>query len=124
MAYFNFTRLIDKYTSEFTLITQSEGYYDDSGKWVKGETTKTVLRGAIIGFRESKVFRAEGTLTANDKHLFLTQPIDRALLGATVIYQDKKYNVEAVTENAQFTGVYSYVLKYVSAFDKAVKTDD
>lgn len=124
MAYFNFARLISKYNCEFTAVIQSEGYYDDCGEWVKGEETEIRLNGAIIGFKESKVFRSEGTLTAKDKHLFMLQPLDTALHGATVIFKGEKFNVEAETENADFTGVYAYVLKYVSAFDKAVKSND
>lgn len=123
MAYFNFARLIEKYNCEFTAVIQSEGYYDDSGEWVKGEETEIPMTGAIIGFKESKIFRSDGTLTAKDKHLFMLQPFDKALKGATVIYKGEKYNVEAETENADFTGVYAYVLKYVSAFDKAGESE-
>lgn len=121
MAYFNFARLIEKYNCEFTAVIQSEGYFDDSGEWVKGEAAEIPMTGAIIGFKESKVFRSEGTLTAKDKHLFMLKPFDKALKGTAVIYKGERYNVEAETENADFTGVYAYVLKYVSAFDKAVK---
>ena len=70
MAYFNFARLIEKYNCNFTAVISSEGHYDDSGEWVKGETTEKQMTGAIIGFKESKVFRSEGTLTAKDKRLF------------------------------------------------------
>lgn len=38
MQYFNFEGLIEKYSCEFTAIVSSEGKYDDSGEWVKGET--------------------------------------------------------------------------------------
>ena len=121
MAYFNFSRLIEKYNCNFTAVIPSEGYYDDSGEYVKGGETEIPFNRAIIGFKESKIFRSEGTLTAKDKHLFMLQPFEKSLKGATVIYKGNKYNVEAETENADFTGVYAYVLKYVSAFDKAVK---
>lgn len=118
MAYFNFARLIEKYNCNFTAVIPSEGHYDDSGDWVKGGATEKQMTGAIIGFKESKIFRSEGTLTAKDKHLFMLQPFENALKGATVIYKGNKYNVEAETENADFTGVYAYVLKFVSAFDE------
>ena len=41
MQYFNFSRLINKYMTDFTAITFSEGYYNDSGDFVKGEKTET-----------------------------------------------------------------------------------
>ena len=33
MAYFNFSRLIEKYSRDFIAVIQSEGHYDDSGEW-------------------------------------------------------------------------------------------
>lgn len=124
MPYFNFERLIEKYSCEFTAIVNFEGKYDDKGDWVNGETREIPMTGAIIGFKESKVFRSEGTLTAKDKHLFMLKPFDNSWKSVAIIYKGEKYNVEAETDNADFTGFYSYVLKYVSAFDKRVKASD
>lgn len=116
MQYFNFTRLVEKYMNEFTLLVPTVGEYNDSGDWVDGEATKKVMRGAIISFKESKVFRSEGTLTANDKRLFTLEPLEKALIGSEIIYGNNKYKIDSETENAEFTGVYSYLLKFVSAF--------
>lgn len=116
MQYFNFSRLIKKYESQFKAITLSDGYYNDAGDWVKGDKAETVIYGAIISHRESKVFRSEGTLTAKDKRLFTLKPIEKALQGSKVIYDGDMYSIEDNTENAKFTGVYAYTLKYVSAF--------
>lgn len=124
MPYFNFERLIEKYSCEFTAIVNFEGKYDDKGDWVNGESREIPMTGAIIGFKESKVFRSEGTLTAKDKHLFMLKPFDNSWKNVAVIYKGEKYNVEAETDNADFTGFYSYVLKYVSAFDKRVNASD
>ena len=77
---------------------------------------KIDLEGAIISFKESKVYRSEGTYTANDKRLFMLKPIDDKLNGAKVAYEGKVYSVEDNTENAKFTGVYAYTLKFCSAF--------
>lgn len=123
MQYFNFQRLIKKYETNFTLITQSDGKYE-YGEWVEGEKKQDNLKGAIISHKESKIFRAEGTLKAKDKRLFMTQPIEKALEGAKVIYNGSVYNVEDCSDNAIFTGVYAYTLKYVSAFDKGGGTND
>ena len=53
---YNFSRLIKKYRSEFKTITLANGYYNDSGDWVKGDETETVLTGAIINFTEDKIY--------------------------------------------------------------------
>lgn len=119
MPYFNFTRLINKYKSEFTAITLADGYYNDAGDWVKGEETETVLQGAVIAFKESKVHRSEGQLTTQDRRLFTLEPIDKALKGSKVIYAGNVYSIEDETENAKFTGVYAYTLKWISAFKEA-----
>lgn len=125
MQYYNFRRLIDKYSREFTLICEKKGCYDDLGDYVKGEITKTVLTGAIIGFSESKTLRSDGAISTQDKTLHLLEPIDNALMGAKVIFDNDEYRIETQKGkgNADFTGVYSYTLKYVSAFNGGGKGD-
>jgi hypothetical protein len=117
MPYFNFERLINKYLCDFTAIVTTNGHYDDCGEWVEDKKTEKALQGAIISFKESKVYRSEGTITANDKRLFTLEPLDNELMGSQIIYNDKLYNIgDCSTENAKFTGFYAYTLKYVSAF--------
>lgn len=116
MQYFNFSRLINKYKSDFTAITLSDGYFNDAGDWVKGEQTETVLQGAVMAFKESKVHRSEGTLTTQDRRLYTLKPLEKALQGSKVIYEGNVYAIEDSTDNAKFTGVYAYTLKWISAF--------
>lgn len=118
MAYFNFRNLINKYSRDFTLISDGEKTLNDAGDYVTGPQTKTTLRGAIIGFTESKIHRSEGNLSSMDKALHMLTPIDNALMGSTVIFNGNKYKIEAQKgkDNAEFTGEYSYTLKWVSAF--------
>lgn len=120
-ALYNFQRLINKYKSEFKSITLSKGHYDECGDFVKGEETEIVLYGAIIKHRDSKIFNSNGTLTAEDRRLFTTEPIDKALQGSKVIYEGNVYSIMDSGENAKFTGVYSYTLKYNSAFKEGDK---
>ena len=116
MRYFNFTRLVKKYSSEFTAIIPSEKELNDSGDWEKGEPKEFVLTGAIIGRGERAVFRSEGTLTEKDKRLFMLEPIDKSLLGAQVVYEGDVFRIQSSSDNSKFTGVWAYLLKYVSAF--------
>lgn len=115
--YFDFTDLIEAYSNPFTVITHTDSGYDDAGEWTDGEETAIELTGAIISFKESKVFRPEGKITAKDKRLFMVQRLPDALLGAKVRYLDQEYMIESELENAEFTGVYSYFLRWVSSFD-------
>lgn len=123
MAFYNFSRLINKYSSEFTAITLSTGYYDDSGDWVDGETKEITLHGAIIKHRDTKIFKSNGTLTEQDRALFTLEPIEKALQGSQVVYNGNVYSIVDNLENAKFTGVYKYTLKYVSAFKKKLQGD-
>lgn len=116
---FDFSPLLRDYATAFTVITQSGGGYDDAGDWRDGTETRTEMTGAIIAFRESKVFRSEGKITSQDKRLFMRQPLPDALMGAQVVHDGHRYMIESETENAVFTGVYSYLMRHVSAFEGA-----
>ena len=118
MQYFNFKRLIEKYSNDFVVEIPSEGYFDDMGEYVSGAAKKATLRGAIISHRESKIFKSAGTLTEQDRALYMLAPLDKSLEGAKIAFRGKYYSIGSLLENSEFTGVYSYSLKYVSAFDK------
>lgn len=117
--YFNFKRLIEKYGTDFVAEVPSEGYYDEAGEWEKGEPERINLRGAIISHRESKIFRSEGALTGQDRALFMLEPLKFALQTAKIYYEGKLFGVNDTLNNAQFTGVWAYTLKYISAFKEA-----
>lgn len=114
--YFNFQRLINKYKNTFEVITRTDGHYDDEGDWVDGEICKVTLEGAIISVSERQILRSEGTLTEKDKNLYMLVPIDDKLQGAKVLFRGNIYNATSYVDHAEFTGVYPYTLKYVSAF--------
>lgn len=117
IAYFDFSYLIEKYKTTFTVKIPSAGAYDDAGDWQEGKPQELTLTGAIISHRENKVFKSEGTLTEQDRALYMLEPITFALQGAEVIHDGKKYSIASALQNAAFTGVYAYTLKYVSVFD-------
>lgn len=115
MQYFDFNRLITKYSAPFTLKTPSEGSYV-SGHYVEGGETEETRTGAIIALSETKVYQSGGYLTTQDRHLYSLTPIEGALEGCKVVFDGNTYSVEedAQNGNERFTGVYSYVLKWVS----------
>lgn len=115
--YFDFPGLIHDYSNTFTVITGEESGYNKAGDWQQGTGKRQTFTGAIIAFKESKVHRSEGTITAKDRRLFMQQALPQALVGAYVEYRGQKYKIDSELENAEFTGVWSYLLKWVSAFD-------
>ena len=114
--------MIKKYSNEFTAVIPSEGHYNDAGDWVAGTPSKTVLTGAILAMKESRILRSNGVYTAQDRTLHMLEPLPEALKKAEIIYKGKKYSVASELENAEFSGVYSYVLKFVSVFNKGGET--
>lgn len=114
--YFDFSGLINDYSTEFAVLTYTEAGYDDKGDWQEGQEARLEMSGAIISFKESKVFRSDGAITAKDKRLFTLQRLPDALIGAKVKHGGQEYMIESELENAEFTGVYSYFLRWVSAF--------
>lgn len=116
MPNFNFVRLIKKYSTDFVAVVPSEGYYDEAGEWQTGEPKRINLQGAIISHKESKIFRSEGTLTGQDRALYMLEPLKFALQTAKIIYEGKVFSVGDMLANARFTGVWAYTLKYISAF--------
>ena len=117
IAYFDFSTLIKKYSTTFTVKIPVAGYYDDCGDWQEGRPAERKMTGAIISHRENKIFKSEGTLTEQDRALYMLEPLTFALDGAKVIHENKVYTISSALQNAVFTGVYSYSLKYVSVFD-------
>lgn len=117
--YFDFYDLINKYSCNFKAFIASEEAYDDAGEYSCTKEEKE-LTGAIIGIADGKIYRSAGTLTDKDKYLFMFEELP--LNDTEVIYKNNRYKVESQVENAEFTGVYQYTLKYVSAFDGEVQT--
>lgn len=115
--YFDFSGLIDDYSNKFVVVTHTNAGYDKKGDYQSGQEVRTEYTGAIIAFRESKVLRSEGVITTKDRRLFTEQPLPQALVGAFVEYRGQKYRIDSELDNAEFTGIYSYLLKWVSAFD-------
>lgn len=116
MKYFNFDALIDKYSVDFTVISTGDGHYDDMGEWVTGTEKTTQKRGAIIGISDTKMYRSEGMLTAKDRELYMRESLG-AYDNTHVVYNGNKYKVESMPhDNHEFSGVWAYTLKYVSAF--------
>lgn len=123
--FFHFTRLIQKYGSSLTVEIKKESYIDDLGDYVHGEPIIQEIFGAVLSVSERRIYQSDGAITTKDRQLFLTKPLESDLFGAKALYKGNHYSIEEDTENGDFTGVYPYLLKFVSAFDKkgVVKTD-
>lgn len=113
--YFNFYDLINKYSCTFKTIIASESSYNDVGEYSCTKEEKA-FTGAIIGISDSKIYHSAGTLTDKDKYLFMFEELP--LNDTEIIYKNNRYKFEEQVENAEFTDVYQYTLKFVSAFNE------
>ena len=119
MTEFNFTYLINKYSSDFVAEIPSEnGEWNDMGDYVPSEPTKVTLHGAIISHRQNKIFKSGGAITEKDMALYMLEPLKNSLQGAKITYEGNCYSIGSLLENSKFTGVWAYNLTFVSAFDK------
>ena len=117
MAEFDFTYLIKKYSSDFVAeIPSKKGEWNDMGDYVASEPTKVTMHGAIISHRQSKIIKSGGAITEKDMALYMLEPLPNSLQGAKITYEGKCYSIGSELTNAKFTGVYCYLLKYVSVF--------
>lgn len=115
MQYYHFERLIKKYSSEITAILPAKGEYVN-GEYVKNEEKRITFDAAILDIDRKKVYESGGTLTLQDKQLYVIGTLTEEIRGAKIIYKGKEYSVEQDTDNSVFTNFTAYVLKYVSAF--------
>lgn len=118
MQYFNFTRLIEKYSQDLTVEIPAEGKFNEKGVYEAGKVTKENIRGAVIRHKKFKSFRNEGTVATIDSTLYVLKKLPNAFTGCLLNDGNNLYHIGAELENGAFTGVYAYDLKYHSAFDK------
>lgn len=115
--YFNFKRLINKYSTTFTALTPPQSGFNTKGDHIEGEPVKTTLEGAIIRHRENKVIRSDGAFTSKDYALYMLTEPAFDLIGSIVHYEGERFRVDSKLDNSKFTGVWAYNLKYLSAFE-------
>lgn len=117
---FNFTRLIQKYSTTFTFHGIASGGSYKGGEWVPNPAPKPVqMQGAIVPLTAQKVYQLGGSYTTQDRQLYMCSPLTDALKSATVEYQGHTYNVEQDADWSAYADVYVYLLRRVSKFENA-----
>lgn len=119
---FNFYSLIVKYGVWFECVTTEKGGYVD-GEWQDGKEKTVPCFGAIVSLPERKLYQPGGTYSMQDRNLYLPEPLPAHWKNCTVRHDGSQYRIEEDISNGNetFTGVYSYVLKWVSVFDPDAK---
>ena len=122
MGYFRFERLITKYGRRFDIIIPAMGEYV-GGVWKEGKPVIEEEFGAILSLSETKLYQLGGTLSAQDRHLYMNHAIRHPLEGVKIKFHGNIYHIEENRSrgNEEFTGVYAYTLRWVSAIDQIKK---
>lgn len=102
----------------FTLKKPSKGSYV-GGQYQQGSVEEKELTGAIMAMSATKVYQSGGYYQRQDKRLYTLEPIEGSLDGCKVLYNGNEYSIEEDYQkgNEQFTGVSSYLLRWVSSID-------
>lgn len=109
----NFDNIIERYSVSFEIVPRGKGSYVD-GEYVASSEEPIACTGAIVAIPRKKVYRSGGYLTTKDLNLIMNKPLE--FTNPQIRYNGSLYNVEDDTDFSVFAGVYTYVLKWVSAF--------
>lgn len=115
---FDFTDLIEKYSVPYTLIIPGEngGFVD--GYYQEATATRREMEGAIVPYKESRIYQSGGSLTSEDRELYSSEKLefDKNLY---VEHSGKTYKVDTEADYGDYADVYVYGLKRVSVHDRS-----
>ncbi len=118
MKLYNFTRLITKYKATFQIVSENSGGYDDGGEWKAKDKEIQTKEGAIVPMSERKIYHSGGTYTTQDRQLYMFEKLPDALIkNCRIIYHGNQYKIEEETDYSEYSDVYVYILRRVSAVD-------
>lgn len=108
--------LINKYSTPFTWLRQTDGHYDtDTGKWIEGIETEVDVKGVIVPYPESTQYQSGGTYRVGERQIISITEIPNK---ARIRYRDKLYTITDVTLYPDYAQCYIYTAKEVEQFDK------
>lgn len=130
-AYYNFKRLIRKYTvSFFVQLPANDKQFkddevDDLGNPINPEyTAQKPFKGAIIPFNSREVYQSGGRITESDRQLYIDLGNSEEMREklhlppkTKVFHQSRVYFVEGEGNYLDFSHFVIYTLKEVSSFN-------
>lgn len=84
-----------RFPDTFTRRREEGGEFDDSGEWVSGPVTETVLRGSLQPLTAEDILESGGNRLVNRHKLFVPLP-DALRTSDCVVLDDGVYVVEEV----------------------------
>lgn len=114
---FDFSRLIEEHSTQFTVIIETEGHYDqdNGGIWVPGTGQEITLDGAILPLSSDELRHdANGTYTTADRKIFVYTELKK---GQRINHKGKEYTIHEDKDYSSQSGVYVYYAKRAGVDD-------
>lgn len=120
MKNFNFCHLINNKSVAYTLLSPTQGAYDDQGEYKAGEIKRWFGMGVIVPFSSNKIYQSGGSITTMDRELYSSTPV-AFTSESRVEFNEHKYTIEISADYSAYSDVYIYKLKWVDIFDRLKK---
>jgi len=114
---FDFSRLIVKHSTSFTVIEETEGHYDqdNGGVWVPGTEQESTVTGAVLPLSSDELrYDQNGTYATADRKIYIYTELKK---GQRVIHNGKEYTIHEDKNYSPQAGVYIYYAKRVGGAD-------
>lgn len=121
MILYHFARLIKKYGVSCVLKQTGEGRWE-AGEYIPGATLDGMLNAAILPMADKKIYDSGGYYKTADRELYTLEEIDTSKENH-VVHRGQSYKVESNADYTDYADFHSYVLKWVSKFDRPEETE-
>lgn len=117
MRTFNFPKwLINKYSTAFTWIQQTEGYFDtETGIWHEGDATEVECKGVIVPYQITTQYQSGGTFLESDRQIYSLVKMPNK---ARIRYKGKLYTITDSTTYPEYAQCYIYKASEVEVFNE------
>lgn len=110
MKPFQFADFVEEFKVPFIAYTETDGYYNDGGKWVKGESTPHGMVGIWLPLTEDILRYSEaGTYSTKDKKIYTVAPLQ---VGQVLEYKGDQYTVQNFKDYSEYADVFVYVARW------------
>ena len=107
---FQFADFVDEFYVPFKYFTKTEGTYDESGDWHKGEETAEERGGIVLPLSEDDLrFVESGSYNEKNKKIYTTKPLAQ---NAMIEYKGEKYTVTTFKDYTDYADVFIYYARW------------
>jgi len=110
--HFEFADFVDEFRVDFSVMVETPGHYDPTGKWIPGGKTPKPMYGIILPLSQDDLRHdTNGRYSELDRKVYTLEPLKR---GQELTYNNQKYTIDADKDYSAYADVYVYFAKGVS----------